>query len=574
MKRRVAKRQQGMALLVLLAAILLAGSWMLVSRLNSESGIMSAVNRNRNAEVLNRAKLALIGYVARQAAKSGGNDPGALPCPEPSGSFGDPANEGIAAGNCSLPAVGRLPWRTLGLDKLVDSAGEPLWYVVANGWAKPSSTTNTVINSYCTSSTSGMTCWSGQLTVDGAANDAIALIVAPGPAFSVAAAMGCSAISQARPTSGAPDRRNYLECENATYPTADSTFVTTGPSGSFNDQVVKIKAAEVLPGIEAAIANRIEREIVPSLGAVYADALWGTSSSNPAFAFPADFTTNPATSGFQGQAGLSQGLVPFNYHSPTCGGNPRCSSNAISWGTPSLSTSGGPGYLPVGPNCYVTGGAPVCEGYYYGGALNISMADPAASITTGLRTWTGTGHAATYQSWRWNGSSWVYLGVQSASVSRSLASSGAANFIAGASLPSVPDWGYYYITASRPGDGQFSDHTLLDSSTASSTGWFARNEWYRLLYYAIAPNHAPGGTLSCTSGGTCLQVTNLTDATKQRAVLALAGRALSPLSQTQPSGNLQDYLDSAENRNGDSLFAQSPVGSSFNDRFISLSKNP
>ncbi|MBI1942483.1 MAG: hypothetical protein HYS35_02360 [Betaproteobacteria bacterium] len=565
-----------MALIALLAVIALGASWFLVSRLNDESNVVTAIWRTRNAEALNRAKLALIGYVAQQAARSGENDPGALPCPEPAGYYGDPANEGVASGNCSLPAVGRLPWRTLGLDKLVDAAGEPLWYVVANGWAKPSSTTNTVINSNCAGydAASTQACRSGRLAVDGVTSDVIALIIAPGPAFSVAAATGCSAISQARPTSGTPDRRNYLECENATYPTADSIFVTTGPSGSFNDQVVRITAAEILPGIEAAIANRIEREIVPLLSAVYADALWGTSSTNPAFALPAAFA-NPATSGFLGQAGLTQGLVPFNYHAASCGGNVRCSSNAISWGaTPSLSTSGGPGYLPLAPTCYVSGGAPVCEGYYYGGTLNISMTDPAAGITTGLRTWSGTGHGASYQSWRWNGSSWVYLGVQSGSVSRSLSSSGAANFVAGASLPSVPDWGYFYITATRPGDGQFSDHALLDSSTASSTGWFARNEWYRQIYYAMAPNHAPGGTLSCTSGGTCLQVTNLTDASKQRAVLALAGRALSALSQTQPSGNLQDYLDSAENRNLDSIFVQSPVGSSFNDRFISLSKNP
>ena len=101
-----------------------------------------------------------------------------------------------------------------------------------------------------------------------------------------------------------------------------------------------------------------------------------------------------------------------------------------------------------------------------------------------------------------------------------------------------------------------------------------RNEWYRLLYYAVAPNHAPGGSLSCTTGGTCLQVANLTDATKQRAVLVLAGRPLDLLAQSRPTGSLQDYLDSAENRNGDSIFTQSNVGRSFNDRFISLSKNP
>ena len=95
---------------------------------------------------------------------------------------------------------------------------------------------------------------------------------------------------------------------------------------------------------------------------------------------------------------------------------------------------------------------------------------------------------------------------------------------------------------------------------------------------AIAQGYAPGGSLSCVSGGSgstgCLQVTNLIDPTKQRAVLVLAGRSLSSLAQTRPSSSLQDYLDSTENRNGDSIFVQSPVGRSFNDRFISVSKNP
>ena len=124
-------------------------------------------------------------------------------------------------------------------------------------------------------------------------------------------------------------------------------------------------------------------------------------------------------------------------------------------------------------------------------------------------------------------------------------------------------------------DSVFGDLALL-SSASSSTYWFVQNEWYRLLYYAIAPNHAPGGTLTCTTGSNCLQVSNMTDGTKQRAVLVLAGRQLSALSQSRPlgNGNLQDYIDSAENRNGDSVFVQSNVGSSFNDRFLSLSKNP
>ena len=46
------------------------------------------------------------------------------------------------------------------------------------------------------------------------------------------------------------------------------------------------------------------------------------------------------------------------------------------------------------------------------------------------------------------------------------------------------------------------------------------------------------------------------------------------LSQSRPSTNLTDYLDNAENRNLDTVFTQDIVGRAFNDRFISLGKNP
>lgn len=62
-----------------------------------------------------------------------------------------------------------------------------------------------------------------------------------------------------------------VECENATSP-ADATFVSTGPSTSFNDQVVRITVADIMPAIEAAIASRVEREIVPILKRVYGTA--------------------------------------------------------------------------------------------------------------------------------------------------------------------------------------------------------------------------------------------------------------------------------------------------------------
>ncbi len=174
MKRSHARgpRQSGIALLALLGVLALGATAVFVTRLNANSAQFDLVRKQRNAEVLQRAKSALVGYIASQAAMTAENDPGAFPCPEPSGYFGDPTYEGRTLGFCTTPAVGRFPWKTIGTEKLVDADGEPLWYVVGANWARPSSTGHTAINSDS----------AGQLTVDGVANAAVALIIAPGAA--------------------------------------------------------------------------------------------------------------------------------------------------------------------------------------------------------------------------------------------------------------------------------------------------------------------------------------------------------------------------------------------------------
>ena len=117
------------------------------------------------------------------------------------------------------------------------------------------------------------------------------------------------------------------------------------------------------------------------------------------------------------------------------------------------------------------------------------------------------------------------------------------------------------------------DHALL-SSTAASTGWFVRNEWYKLVYYATAPNHAASGTAprSCNdTTPTCLQVANVTPTNKQRSILILAGRSLTGLAR--PNGTLADFLEGA-NADLNLAFEKRTVNSSFNDRVVVLDANP
>lgn len=128
--------QQGVALLVLVLILLISGSIVFFSAF---SGNYAKFKRDeRTSLVLVEAKTALLGYAASVDLSStvcGSNctRPGDLPCP-------DTNNDGVAEMSCGNAAgttgqavrIGRLPWKTLGLDDLRDANGERLWYAVSN----------------------------------------------------------------------------------------------------------------------------------------------------------------------------------------------------------------------------------------------------------------------------------------------------------------------------------------------------------------------------------------------------------------------------------------------------------
>jgi hypothetical protein len=86
------------------------------------------------------------------------------------------------------------------------------------------------------------------------------------------------------------------------------------------------------------------------------------------------------------------------------------------------------------------------------------------------------------------------------------------------------------------------DHPIVDAND-STYGWFARNKWYELAYYAVAQRHTantfpPPG---CTTGTNCISVANVVPAGGQRAILILAGRPVN--GSARPSAALSDYLE-------------------------------
>ncbi|HYL24593.1 MAG TPA: hypothetical protein VEV21_09380, partial [Burkholderiales bacterium] len=339
-------KQRGVALLLLALVLMVGFSAFLYARLG-KWGDATATSRKVNGEVLAQAKAALIGYVAKEVLDLGEDAPGRFPCPESPTDAGT-TNEGRAAGTCApgFPTnknVGRLPWRTLGIDRLVDASGEPLWYAVSPNWVFAGASPLINIGT------------PGQLTFDGT-SDVVAVIFAPGAPLLVnpaanQVAMGCAARSQSRtdrshvPSGGNPDFRDYLECQNATSP-IDAVFgvsiVDNATNQVINDQAVYITAKEILNAMQGPLAERLQRTVAPLLSEY--SALWPSSNFLP-YAF--SFTVAPETVTMAQLCGPSattpqqtEGLLPLAPNTGAC---------ISTWANYSVSGSGSGGCGPATP---------------------------------------------------------------------------------------------------------------------------------------------------------------------------------------------------------------------------------
>jgi hypothetical protein len=568
-KRRA--HQSGAALMAMLAVLILGAAWWAVSIVSTPTN-RTALDRTHNARILQEAKSALIGYVAHRAAMTTENDPGRLPCPEAAGNIGT-ANEGIAAGNCTLPAVGRLPWRTLGLDKWRDIAGEPLWYAVSPGWTKPNAATNTVINSNST----------GQLTLD-ATGDIVALIIAPGRPLQISASAGCTARIQTRTTPApAIDFRDYLECENATLP-ANAAFQSNGPADSFNDQVLSVTGAEILPGIEAAVASRFERQFAPQMRTAYSTGSW---PANPALPFAAAFA-DPATSSFKGSAATFNGLMPVSFSETFSGSGVacdpgtagmRCDPLFVAWTGATLAgasiNSATCSVNPLVDGMGTTVGTKLdCDFYRRcllicgAGNMPFTLTATASNVGMTLRqlnnaaamTNVNAAPRASSGVLNANGSATITLNAEAA-VNAGIGFTGALGDLLCGVLALLQVCKLETISVPIR---LLADHPVVDPTDATYN-WFFRNNWHQGSYYAVAPDIAPSGPRAC--GANCLTVNFRNPSVGQRGLIAIAGRSLA--GQARPPVAVTDWLERTKN-DGDLVFAvRTPalmINRTFNDR--------
>jgi hypothetical protein len=551
------RRQRGAALLALAALMILGTAWMMLSAVSAAG--RSAALTAHNARLLADAKTALVAWVAANALEPAEQNPGRLPCPQAWGDVGSP-NEGRAAPSCAN-AIGWLPWRTLGLPAMLDASGRPLWYVVSPGWHLPNGGATLTINSDTT----------GQLTLDG--RPAVALVIAPGPGLASAPdaaqrATGCIARVQAPGTQAVPaNPRDYLECYSGT--AFRSSVAGNAANPVFNDQVVAISAAELMPVLEAAIAKRIERDIVPPLKQVYAAPAWGAAPAHPVFPFAAPFA-NPASSSFQGVAGTFQGLLPFN-RTRDCSGQ-GCLPGLIAYAeTPAPAVEVfGYGRLEAQSCAWESADVRRCEGEYHENAaqpwhpIRIEMSTTFTNVAMGLRALdpskleiSARNHAL-FGAWQPQPVSVAAL-INDGSLAGKPA--GSVTLTISAILPNIDamGWGSRAQFRVRVDRAVIGDHALLDPA-APATGWFVRNEWYRLIYYAIAPGHAASAPAPRTCDA-CLEL----DDRAARALVILAGRTLN--GALRPNASLADFVEGA-NADLDLRFEQRPVNAAFNDRVV------
>lgn len=120
------KRQRGAALMTILLIVGVLVAFFAVRALNGANAERDKVT----AAALAQAKDALIGFAVtyRENAPLHADQVfGYLPCPDID------LNDGVSdsCGVAEVTRVGRLPWRTLGIPPLRDSAGECLWYAVS-----------------------------------------------------------------------------------------------------------------------------------------------------------------------------------------------------------------------------------------------------------------------------------------------------------------------------------------------------------------------------------------------------------------------------------------------------------
>jgi hypothetical protein len=255
-----------------------------------------ALRRDRDtAAAFANVKQALIGWSVQRtpSVPLPNARPGELPCP-------DMDNDGLADNSCAAGAIGRVPWKTLGIPEPKGAAGETLWYAIAGPFRNWSDNNNPIH-----SDTKGNLTVYQDSTASAITTEAIAVLFAPGG--SLGTQNRDPAATALCPTTGTTIARNlcaanYLEtAASVNNSTTNGPFISAPISDTFNDKVMVITTADLMPIVEQRVAREVRALLVSYKAAIgaypWADCTDGTS----------DGTAPPSTN----VDASNRGRIPF-----------------------------------------------------------------------------------------------------------------------------------------------------------------------------------------------------------------------------------------------------------------------
>jgi len=295
------RREHGVALLIVLTIIGLGAAFLLVSALNKAN---SQIGRDKiTADAMAQAKAALIGSAASVTfgAGCGANcpRPGELPCPDnwPQGS----ANEGNPRPPCNGNAIGRLPWKSLGLPDLRDASGERLWYAIS---ANHKNSPRVFPLNSNTLGTISVRDTNGTLLADATSGTGVAaIVISPGAALTRQ-----DGTIQNRNAAGYNNPINYLDNINGGEDNQNFVNGTTngfiqghiknaGNSIILNDTFITLSRDDIMRTTEKRVAGEVAVALLPFIASLPAPAAFNDSTCLGNAAIPTNCNSSAANRG-------------------------------------------------------------------------------------------------------------------------------------------------------------------------------------------------------------------------------------------------------------------------------------
>ncbi|MCU0895905.1 MAG: hypothetical protein MUC55_00205 [Burkholderiales bacterium] len=484
--------------MALLALIVAGTAFLLVQKLNAASTQVDREAQTRKA--LLQAKQALLAFAALDdTAGSNMNRPGSLPCPAEALATTARKDWGTALGSCGAPTptsttitrVGRLPWKTLGLPELTDGNGEHLWYALSPRFRDLGEINADMRGQIELCRVASKPCPAGESV----ASEVVAVIFAPGAPVTTS-----GGYLQDRRTAASRDEVvNYLEgffldSVASSLDQAVDQFRAGPVAERFNDRLVTITQADLLEATENAVAARLRTLILPRLRRYYAD--WG------AFPYAAPF--NPTDTVLDAKlAPTTQGMLPLAMGAATMSLGWKALLYEVKQGPTTVGTCTAASAtdelvcdMPAPVSGAVTLSVEIADvGFGLVEPMQAGVASPAAAVST-------QAFAATLQA---NGTATV-----------------------------VASWSVNSPTTDIQVRLALPQKSALSGFTYD---WLVLNRWYQQILYAIPPNLAPGGSLTCATTATtnCLTIQRRDDTTAAASLaLVLAGRPV--LRESPPAG--------------------------------------